>query len=115
MDRLERSETKGRNRDSPHNLRPSLFPVKSAGRRRAGEALLRLRKCTLDREALDSRASRGAETRAARGADRKAIADNLFSSANAAVHDAKLAGGNRYAIAGDEPASARAARHQQQK
>jgi diguanylate cyclase (GGDEF)-like protein len=55
-----------------------------------------------------------AETRAARGADRKAIADTLFSSANAAVHDAKLAGGNRYAIAGDEPASARTARHQQQ-
>jgi diguanylate cyclase (GGDEF)-like protein len=56
-----------------------------------------------------------AETQAARGGDRKAIADNVFSSANAAVHDAKLAGGNRYAIAGDEPASAWAARHQQQK
>jgi diguanylate cyclase (GGDEF)-like protein len=56
-----------------------------------------------------------AETRAARGADRKAIADTLFASANAAVHDAKLAGGNRYAIAGDEPASARSTRHQQQK
>jgi diguanylate cyclase (GGDEF)-like protein len=56
-----------------------------------------------------------AEAQATPGADRKAIADSLFSSANAAVHDAKLAGGNRYAIAGDEPASARSARHQQQK
>jgi diguanylate cyclase (GGDEF)-like protein len=56
-----------------------------------------------------------AETHASRGTDRKAIADTLFSSANAAVHDAKLAGGNRYAIAGDETPSARAARHQEQK
>ena len=55
-----------------------------------------------------------AELPAGSGNDRKALADNLFSSANAAVHDAKLAGGNRYAIAGDERASARAARHQQQ-
>jgi diguanylate cyclase (GGDEF)-like protein len=47
------------------------------------------------------------------GADRKTVADGLFSSANAAVHAAKLAGGNRYAIAG-EPQSARAPRHQQQ-
>ena len=56
-----------------------------------------------------------AEAQAPRGVERKAVADNLFSSANAAVHDAKLAGGNRYAIAGDETASARTARHQQQK
>jgi diguanylate cyclase (GGDEF)-like protein len=56
-----------------------------------------------------------AEAQTARGVDRKAVADNLFSSANAAVHDAKLAGGNRYSIAGDETASARAARHHQQK
>jgi diguanylate cyclase (GGDEF)-like protein len=56
-----------------------------------------------------------AQLAAGHASDRKTVADGLFSSANAAVHAAKLAGGNRYAIAGDDPQSARAPRHQQQK